>query len=128
MKVLHTSKQELMETLAEINKEFDNNVMFDRFPESTVPTKNGFNFTLRVIDSRAKGSRISSSGRRMAKACWHVHGEFFDTLIENNQDAIVKTGYYGSSDIDKNGGNWKDRNIGSQYQPMYYSEACDCDN
>ena len=63
-------------------------------------------------------------GRRMRNACWHAHGHFFDALLAIAPDARVRAG---DLTITATGGNWTDRNIGSQMYPLYFSEACDCD-
>jgi len=85
--------------------------------------------TLRVKDSHGKGAKLSypnpSTGRQrhLINACWHVHGYFFEALLEINENIVIKTA---GRTVDKNGGNWHDWNIGSMMYPMYYSEACDC--
>lgn len=72
------------------------------------------------------GARISSSGRRIAAACWHVHGDFFDALLKIQPNAVIVTRGGPGAVIDKNGGNWQDCNIGSRMSPMMFSEACEC--
>lgn len=81
-------------------------------------------FTLTVESSREKGARRGHQGQRVSAACWHAHGDFFDALFSINPDAVIVS--MGTQTITKQDGNWQDRNIGSQMQPLYYSEACDC--
>lgn len=62
-------------------------------------------------------------GRRIAAACWHVHGDFFDALFKMVPDAeIVSLG----KTITRDHGNWKDWNVGSLYEPLMASQACEC--
>lgn len=70
-----------------------------------------------------KGIRANGS------ACWHVHGDFFDILLDLNAKIVISAG---AKKIYKNEygqtvGNWEDWNIGSVVHPIYYSEACECD-
>jgi len=115
------SYNDLMNALKEVNKKYDNNIIWNREPEQI--NNNAFRFTLKVKDSKKPGHRLGFTGRRLINACWHVHGDFFDALLKINQDANITAG---TLHINKDGGNWQDRNIGSQMQPLYYSEACEC--
>jgi hypothetical protein len=112
---------ELKQALNVINNRFDNNIRFKTL-EAVNSKKN--TFTLTVNDSRKAGGRISNQGRRIAAACWHVHGYFFEALLKINPNIYIISG--GTMRIDKNGGNWQDRNIGSNFMPLMYSEACEC--
>jgi hypothetical protein len=78
-----------------------------------------FNFT---IDSPSKvpGARTSSSGRNLAKASWHAHGYLFDEIFAIDSTAVI---YSNGAKITKDSGNWIDKNIGSMYQPCYFSET-----
>ncbi len=113
-------------TLKEVNKKYDSNVIFNRYPEQY---GNQIRFTLRVKDSKKAGhklgSRLTSKGnhRRLTSACWHVHGDFFGALFDICPDATINARGF---KITQDCGNWEDRNIGSIMQPMYFSEACDC--
>jgi hypothetical protein len=67
-----------------------------------------------------KGAYASSGS-----ACWHVHGFFFEALLTINPEAIV-TSMLGT--INKDGGNWQDKEIGSPYFGyLNMSELCECD-
>lgn len=112
--------EELEQALNNVNKLYDNNVIFNHFPEYRGKR---IIFTLRVINSNKKGAKRTISGRRHTSACWHVHGDFFDLLFEiNNQAEIIAV----NKKINIDGGNWQDRNIGSTLNPLYYSQACEC--
>jgi hypothetical protein len=133
------SVEDLKQALKETNISFKNNVEFNRSPE---PRGKNLIFTLKVKDSKKPGHRLGFENaegkqRRMAYACWHVHGTFFDELLNINPEAIICTWAGNKNQIystgrDKNGaaivfGNWEDPNIGSVYNPLYFSEACECD-
>ena len=137
------TKENLENALAIINKSivintgyygnqidsYDGNVVFKRIESQG----KGFIFTLKVKDSKGPGARRSHSGRRMAAACWHVHGRFFEALFRIAPEARVFSSFYKRSNtgkcegwITKENGNWKDGQIGSMFQPMMMSEACEC--
>lgn len=121
----YCTQNELQKALDKVNESFDGNIRFKKM----TPNGKSIRFTLTVNSSKAKGARRGFSGRRIAAACWHVHGQFFDVLLNMIQpNAVIKTR---SVDVFKcsNGeivNNWQDENIGSRYNPLYYSEACDC--
>lgn len=111
--------------LAAVNEKYDGNIVWKRFEQNG----SGVHFTLTVKNSKGKGGRygqsLSPNGnrRRIAAACWHVHGDFFDALFSVAPNAYVRSM---GRKITKKQGNWEDRNIGSQMHPLYYSKACDC--
>jgi hypothetical protein len=111
--------EQLKQALKITNQQFDNNIVFKRLEQ----TGKRVNFTLTVKSSKGKGGRRSYTDRRIAAACWHVHGEFFDTLIAIEPMAEISSNF---ATINSQGGNWQDKNIGSIMEPMMYSEACDC--
>ena len=120
MKAKNITMEQMEQALKAVNKMYKKNIVWKRSPE-----KNGnfLNFTLTVADSNKPGSRRSAEGRRISAACWHVHGDLFEAMIEIAPEVIIKS-------IDKtitaDGGNWEDYNIGSHYMPLYASEACNC--
>jgi hypothetical protein len=60
--------------------------------------------------------------------CWHAFGHFLRCLFEINPEGRVKTGlmdYRGASGFEDTYPA-TDGNIGSQMEPLMYSEACDC--
>jgi hypothetical protein len=118
MKAKNCTVQELQMALEIINHKYEGNIRFKRLDGGKTPQ-----FTLTVNSSKAKGGRLGQHGRRIAAACWHVHGDFFDALLKVNPSAVITTAF---ARIDADGGNWQDKNIGSIMFPMYYSEACDC--
>lgn len=119
MKIKNCTREQLQAALAEVNKKFAGNVKFNRF-EMTNQT--AAKVTLTVIDSRAPGGRIGLSGKQVCAACWHVYGTFIDEVIKADGKVFTNNQWIESHDQ-----NWQDWNIGSQYRPLYYSEACDCE-
>ena len=117
----NATMQELNLALIEVNKRFDNNIKFKSL-EGVNRKRN--TFTLTVYDSKKPGGRMGQHGKHIVAACWHVHGYLFEALLKINPEIYIISG--GSMRIDKTGGNWQDRNIGSNYQPLMYSDACDC--
>lgn len=118
--------------LTKLNKKYDDNIIWNRAPEY----KGGqLQFTLRVKSSKGKGAKLSysaySNTRRTSSACWHVHGDFFDALLEIEPKAIITSkGNLLKIYRDNTGtiqGNWRDWNVGSIAFPVMYSESCLCD-
>jgi hypothetical protein len=125
---------DIEKALEETNKVFNGNVRIYNARQEGVK-KLRYRFQLKVEDSHKEGHRLSqehrdysgnliSKARRMAHACWHVHGVFFDKLLEANPEAVIVV--TGNQKIDKYGGNWMDRDIGSIRFPMFFSNACEC--
>jgi hypothetical protein len=117
--------QELEQALTAVNKRFDNNIKFKRLEQQG----KRITFTLTVINSSGSGHRtgtqktVKGGYKKLAAACWHVHGYFFEELFKINPSAFIKTG---QNKIDINGGNWQDRNIDSVFNPLRFSQACEC--
>jgi len=112
--------QEMEQGLKALNEKYDGNIRFKRIEQQG----NNIRFTLTVCDSSKKGARRGFTGKRLAAACWHAHGDYFEALLSINNNIEIRAG---TKVIDKFGGNWQDWNIGSLMQPLYYSEACDCE-
>lgn len=125
--------ENLQQALTAVNSKYAGNVTFNRIEQKT---RNAVQFTLRVVSSHGKGARLSQSVNRngnrkhMTAACWHVHGHFFEELLAVAPRAVITTGYDPTTGrklrITADGGNWQDRNIGSQAYPLMYSDACEC--
>lgn len=112
----NATQDELRQALAIVNKKYYGNISF--FQIFNV-SKNRVSFRLKAI-AGLNGSRTSPSGKNLPFASWHVHGEFYDALFSIRDSITV---YSCGKKITKDAGNWEDRNIGSNYQPMYFSEA-----
>ena len=126
--IIKATREELEKALAMVNERYDNNVTWNDF-ERLNGSGTRFRITLRVKDSHGKGGKLGHENPRNGRqrhtinACWHVHGHFFEALLEINEDIVIKTA---GRTVDKNGGNWHDWNIGSLMYPRYFSEACEC--
>jgi hypothetical protein len=108
--------------LATVNGLFNNNVRWRRSPEWLNNSRgkgSSYRCTLTVWDSGEEGGRRSASGRRVAAACWHIYGAFFDALPGH---AVISANGVNH----RPGDTWEDRNIGGQWAPFYYSDACEC--
>ncbi len=112
--------EQLNAALNAVNAKYDNNIIFKSGPEGISAKRR--RFTLTVKRSQDAGGRLSHQGRRVAAACWHVHGDFFEYLFDDGVELIKA----GTKSMKDNYDNWQDWNIGSIAQPMYYSEACNC--
>ena len=121
MIIKNATRKEIDNALLKANTQFDNNLKFKNidFVGYTREKNEKYRVTLSVHNSKNPGSRIGHSGKRVAAACWHAYGTFIDALpkvaeVEANGRIISP------------GDMWYDWNIGSMYQPLFYSEACDC--
>ncbi len=125
MKAYKVTTTDMENALRQVNVKYDGNVIWKRFEQNG----SGVHFTLTVNRSTDKGGRLGQclttkgNRRHIAAACWHVHGDFFDALFDIQPDAYVRSM---GRKITAQQGNWQDLNIGSQMNPLYYSEACDC--
>jgi len=120
MKYKNCTSGDLESALHKVNEKYDGNIRFKTLEANS--------FTLTVKSSRGPGARRGVAGRRIAAACWHVHGDFFDALFEVAPEAVVISGYLpkGRHRITIDGGNWQDWQAGSLYHPAYASELCEC--
>ena len=121
MIVKNASESEIRQALALVNRDFDNNLEFNNY-ERISETR--IRLTLKVRDSKKKGSKLGYNGRHIINACWHAHGYFFEALLSIQPKAVIKSAL---ATITANSGNWTDTNIGSIMEPLYFSEACECD-
>lgn len=128
MIVKNATETSLQWALAAVNFRYGNNIKF-----KTMETKGRrISFTLTVVSSTigtgkakvtAPGVSVSPNGKRIAAACWHVHGDFFDALFRVCPGAEVSS--LGKV-ITKDGGNWQDWNKGSIMYPKMASSCCLC--
>jgi hypothetical protein len=105
-----------------VNRVYSDNVTYKRF-DWAGKNKDGndkYNVALTVNDSAGPGGRRSPKGRRIAAACWHVFGVFYDSLPD--QAVIVAWGRKFSA-----GDPWLDTRKGSPNRPSWYSDLCECD-
>jgi len=121
--ITNASQGTLYKALDIVNERYGGNI---RIKELTYLSPKRIQFTLSVHNSRNSGARRSRIGRRIAAACYHVHGHFFDALFSIEPEAYVRVSRHGNQKITKQAGNWQDFNIGSIMRPFMASEACEC--
>jgi hypothetical protein len=121
------SIDQLNQALELTNKKYAGNVEFKNIAQKS---KNVITATLKVKSSRGKGAKLGVSGlmgygtvKHTVSACWHVHGNFFESVFMVSPSAEITS--LGKK-ITVHGGNWEDFNIGSIIHPVYASEACEC--
>lgn len=121
MHVQNVTNEQLEKALQKLNeKMFDGNIVWKRSPEK-YGTKT--RFTLTVVKSAERGGRRGFQGQRVAAACWHVHGHFFDAVFNQVPEAIFSAQ---GKTITLTNGNWEDSQVGSLFNPKSFSEMCDC--
>jgi len=116
---IKTSREVLQEALNYVNALYDGNVIMETKDRGLY-----YLVRLKVKDSRKKGARRSPNGRRLANACWHVHGYFIDKIFELDNKAVVRTR---GKTFKRDNWDWEDWNAGSLYNPVFISELCDCE-
>lgn len=131
MEARNVQRSDLQAALDATNTLYEDNIRFKRIDAlNTAATR--WRFTLTVESSKAPGARRSASAirpdRRIAAACWHVHGHFFEALFAAAPDARIKAGAHTITGPTAANGNWQDWQIGSLAYPIMYSDACDCNN
>ncbi len=142
MQIKNVNLDQLTLALAAVNTRFQGNIRWNlggrwgseyrTDPEPQPLNRKGtrWNVRIRITDYDRPGYRRTTSDKRHPSACWHVHGHFFDALLYIEPRAVIRSGYNPETGrpivIDRNGGNWTDRNIGSEFRPLYFSQACDC--
>ena len=125
---MHCTVNDLHRALEIVNAKYAKNVEYKKI--NVLNNKSTrWQVTLKVKDSYKAGGRLGharnkdGNRRHINAACWHVHGDLFDAILSIAPDTII---HAGKIKIDKNGGNWQDRDIGSIIEPWYFSEACEC--
>src|SRR5512137_1194681 len=99
----HCTMGDLEKALTIINKKYARNIRFyDTFNKGRA-----IHFRLKVHDSKGPGAARSAIGNRTGSGCWHVHGDFFDSLLKVSPEAVIRTA---KAKIDRHGGNWEDWN------------------
>jgi len=112
-----------------VNLKFEDNVKMDITQNWTSSGMPRHSIKVGVHSSFEPGGRYNpNSGRHIAAACWHVFGELLDALGAICQDDALVVLFADQSRLIVHPADhgWIDRNIGSMYQPLYYSESCHC--
>lgn len=119
--IRNVTKEQIEKALEQTNTKFEDNIIFNRFDQ----TGKNFAVTLKVKSSSCSGARIGFSGKKMAIACWHVYGTFFDEIFKVCPNAVVISM---GEKITAEYGNWQDKQVGSIVDPRLYSEMCHCED
>lgn len=150
MEAKNVTIQDLEQALTIVNSNYDGNLTWASQPRHVgQTTRSRVSFRLAAIDCRKQGGRRgfcrNKDGERRrigGCACWHAHGHFFEALYTVNSKAIIstagtcqtglQTGRYNDSERPITGptykqGNWRDRQVGSMFDPAYFSDLCDCE-
>ena len=136
--IIRTTLEALELAMTETSKHFGGNITYRRGPDLQTTdgrtlrgklvfptTRARYALTITVRDSKGQAvSRDPVHGRRIAAACWHAHGVYFERVLANDPDAVIRAGMSGAV-IDRNGGNWNDYGRGSLIYPTQASEWCD---
>lgn len=97
--------------------------LMDARPEGT-----GVRFRLALVGEKYR--RMGHTGRKVAAVCWHGHQDFFRALFRINPKAKIRTcqaAYDSPEHFERTYGD-TNRNIGSMIQPLYYADACWCND
>ena len=84
-----------------------------------------------ALNSRGAGARRSWSGRRGPWACWHAYRDVLTLLFERYSYATIRTSmatYKGWAGFHENYPATAYKNIGSEFQPAYMPDLCECDD
>lgn len=98
-------------------------------------SSNRIRATVTVKSSKGRGARLSypnSQGKQhhLAAACWHAYRDVLSRLFQFNPEASVRTAhaiYKGREDFLLKFEATGKHNIGSEMFPLYYREACSCE-
>ena len=120
--------------LRDFNAEHEVTVCCNRLDDASSTRRTATNVTFRVEKGTDPYHRRGFSGRRGVSLCWHGHRDLFRGLFAaydpDDVGAIeirtCKARYTSKSQFEQAFIPTGFENIGSQYQPMQYREACDC--
>jgi hypothetical protein len=133
MEIKNVSHEELVGALHEVNLGYEHNVRFYHVKPLNAKYSR-WSVRLAVVSSKGLGHKISRGMvpfggrvRNLSAACWHVHGHFFDKLLDIQPAARIRSGgkkiYREAGEVV---GNWQDYNVGSQAYPRAASDSCGC--
>lgn len=119
--------------LAAVSQAYKGNVTVDESSHSGAAIKKegrAWRVKLRAVSSRGPGAKRAASGRRTVAVCWHVHREFMRAIYKGDSGARIQTAladYRDAQDFEQKHGETANKNIGSQFAPCAYVDACECD-
>ena len=127
MKLLNVTAYQLRMIVKVVSDDlYDGEILFEREPELK---GKWLHFTLRTVSGKSPGARRSHTGRRLAKACWHVHRDMMRLLFDAFPDAELHTmlaQYNGRDGFLANFPNTGAVNLGSIAVPLRADAACEC--
>ncbi len=143
MKFIGVTREQLEAAMAKVNEKYNGNIIFDNieFDHLRRDGREEWRVTLRTRDSKAYGSarsvRLESpwgsgGGRRIPKACWHAHGDFFDALgrLCPEAEMIGRPGHSSAPEPNRRcrvaDHGWVDPYVHNEFDGQYASEMCDC--
>lgn len=106
---------------------YDGNVIVHQ--DAHALSDNRFVARLRVKDSRGSGARTSWSGRHTPSTCWHAYRDVMEAMFVAYPNARARTllaTYRGLDGFRETYPATAYVNIGSQFQPAYMPELCEC--
>lgn len=131
MIIRNATKEQLYKAVRETSKAYEGNVRFKLEPDAVNQKGTAHRLTLTVIRSANPGGRRSSTGRKVAAACWHVHRDFMKALYGMTPEATIKSAlafYRGVKDFEANFEDTGKHNMGSAFEPCAVRNACECDD
>ena len=127
MDIRGISLEDFQAIVAYVSKgDYDGNIVVERHAH-----ENGSRLAARLwaADGRGPGARVSWTGRHAHAACWHAYRDVLAELFERFPRATVRTAmavYRGRDGFEQHYPQTAYSNIGSQMQPVYMPELCDC--
>jgi len=116
MKTKGLSIKQIAAAVEAVNKEQGYHLVFNRYPENI--SKNVIRFTVRSAKSGIPGARYSWTGRHLVAASWHAYGYVIEKLLEAGAQYVEANRRKIRTPED----NWRDWNVGSILNPVYYSD------
>jgi hypothetical protein len=121
------SLEDLKAIVAYVSKgDYDGNIAVERHGHG-----HGKHLAARLwaTDGYGPGARTSWTGRHAHAVCWHAYRDVLAELFERFPKARVRTAlavYRGLEGFERDYPTTAYRNVGSQMQPAYMPELCDC--
>lgn len=134
MRLIGVTETGLSLALGAVNVMYGDNVIFGRcdYVGTRRDDREEWVVTLRTRSSHGPGHGRSvrmwgRGGKRMATACWHVHGDFLDALASvSRDDAEVVFSLRESRRCRIADHGWRDVWVGNSYAGEMMSDLCEC--
>ena len=89
MIITKISLNDLVKAIEKINKKYDNNIEFNPFLNYSDSIIKKYKGSLLIKDFNKAGARIGLIDKSDRLACWHTHYDFFNILLEINQNIVI---------------------------------------